>query len=119
MTSEEQIEKIINQILKKDVNSQGLLKKLVNEKLKLNKKLISERKLRTICLKIPDIKIITHVKHGNVPKKCPCCFSDLEIIYTKNLLGKNVLSKLRCKKCGYFGRNKKWTPMRYVFRKIC
>lgn len=106
------INQIIKNILKSEVSSQNQLKRILFEQ---NKIKISKKRLRMICLKIPEIKIITETKIGKIPDVCPCCFSLLKRFYIHSLSGKPVLTKLECKSCGYVGINGKWAPRRYRF----
>lgn len=78
---------------------------------------ITGERVRRIAVKIPGVRVFVSLRRGRVPSKCPCCFSGLRRIYTKNLKGKRILVGLRCRRCGYRGSGDKWVPRRYGFSK--
>ncbi|NIO20442.1 MAG: hypothetical protein GTN76_06800 [Candidatus Aenigmarchaeota archaeon] len=101
----------------KKINSQIEFTELVNKSLKrVDPKLtISPRRLRLLSLNLPNLKVTIETKKGRLRKKCPSCSKSLRRVYTKNLRGKKLLYKLVCSRCGYSGKDGKWTPKRYVF----
>ena len=101
----------------KKIDSQEEFTDLVNANLKrVDPKLtISGRRLRILSLDIPDLKLTIETKKGKLRKKCPSCSKTLRKVYTKNLKGRKILYKLVCPRCGYFGKNGKFAPRRYVF----
>ena len=76
---------------------------------------ISGKRARQISVEMPDIKILTETRKGDIPKQCPCCDNDLKRFHMKNLYGKKFLFRLLCNKCGYEGKDGKWMPKRYNF----
>lgn len=76
---------------------------------------IAGKRLRMIALKTPGVRVLVSLKRGRVPKKCPCCFSGLRKIYTRNLKGQKILAGLRCRRCSYKGSDNKWLPKKYGF----
>jgi predicted RNA-binding Zn-ribbon protein involved in translation (DUF1610 family) len=114
------VEFVLKDILKnkKEFYSQDELAKIIRQNLKKVEPgyAVSEKRVRSIILEIPGIRIQVETKKGALPKKCPSCGHTLKKIHTKNLKGRNVLIGLRCLKCGYEGKEGSWTPKRYVFK---
>jgi len=101
----------------KEIGSQREFTELVNSSLKrVDPKLtISGKRLRSLCLGTPNLKLMIETRKGKLRRKCPSCSSSLRKVYTKNLRGRKILYKLVCSRCGYSGKDGKWTPKRYVF----
>jgi len=76
---------------------------------------ISGERARKISLNTGRVKIITETKRGGMPDKCPCCRSELKKFHMRNLYGKKMLFRMVCKRCGYEGKDGRWSPMRYNF----
>lgn len=101
----------------KKIDSQEDFTMLVNASLKrVDPRLtISPRRLRLLSLGIPNLKLTIETKKGKLRKRCPSCSRNLRKVYTKNLKGRKLLYKLVCSRCGYSGKDGKWTPKRYTF----
>ena len=115
---QEVVKFIIKGILNsRPANSQKELSELVRTELRKGDSAltITGKRARMIALKMPKVKVVVSVKKGKLPNKCPCCFSRLRKIYTKNLRGRKILVGLRCQKCSYSGSENKWIPKRYGF----
>jgi predicted RNA-binding Zn-ribbon protein involved in translation (DUF1610 family) len=115
---QEVVKFVVKAVLKKRfANSQGEFKKLVDGELKKvdSGYAISGKRLRTIAVSTPNVKIKVHVKKGRLPKKCPACGSGLRKCWTRNLKGKKILEHVKCPKCGYKGHDGKFTPRKYEF----
>lgn len=112
------IQFIIKEVLQeRKVSSQKELADLVNQKLKKvdSSYSISEKRARMAALELPQVKVSTSTKKGELPKKCPSCGHSLKRIYMKNLKGKKLLVRLVCAKCSYVGKENRWEPNRYTF----
>lgn len=79
---------------------------------------ITGKRTRIVALGTPGVRVSVSLRKGKVPKGCPCCFSGLRKVYTKNLKGKNILVELRCRRCSYRGSEGRWVPRRYGFSKL-
>jgi len=75
---------------------------------------ITGKRARLIALQT-KVKIKVNTRHGPVPNKCPVCGHGLKRSYSKNLLGRKVLTGLSCSRCRYHGTEGKWIPSRYSF----
>jgi hypothetical protein len=111
---------IIESVLQnKSVRSQEELTAIIRRKLGHGSEsyTISSRRARLIALGIPGMKVMVETRAGTVPDKCPSCFGELDRVYTKNLKGEKMLTRLSCAACPYEGRDNKWIPRRYSFTK--
>jgi len=122
LATDEQIESVIKKVLKKfrTVNSQNILKKLVEEELNIKKKNfgVTGSRIRKIALNSDFIKLEIHTREGDPKKqmfKCPVCKSDLYKVKNLTIWGGEVTIELNCKKCGYWTGKKKRIPSRYIF----
>jgi len=103
-------------LLSQRAHSQRELTEIINRKLKAGEYAVSGRRIRSLALEIPGIKIHTEIRRGEMPDdSCPVCYSRLRKIFTKNLLGEKLLLRKQCDDCGYTGMGDKWVPKKYEF----
>jgi len=122
IATDNQIESVIRKVLKKfrTVNSQNILKKLVEKELNTKKKKfgVTASRIRNVALNSDFIKLEIHSREGDPKKlmyKCPVCKSDLHKVKNLTIWGGEVTIELNCKRCGYWTGKKKRIPTRYVF----
>jgi len=103
---------------RRTANSQNELVGMVNAELRKvdPQYAITGKRLRSIIVTMPDVRIGISVREGKMHKKCPSCGSSLKKAYTMNLKGKKVLDNMKCAKCSYRGHGGKWAPGKYSFR---
>jgi predicted RNA-binding Zn-ribbon protein involved in translation (DUF1610 family) len=103
---------------RRTANSQEELVKMVNSELRKvdSQYAITGKRLRSIIVTMPEMKMSVSVRKGVMHQKCPSCGSGLKKAYTMNLKGRKVLDNMKCAKCGYRGHDGKWMPRKYGFR---
>jgi hypothetical protein len=110
---------VIKEIMQKhkEIESLREFTELVNMRLKMvdSKLSVSGKRLKSVFIKMPGVKIVTETRKGKKFEKCPSCSSGLKKVYTKNLRGRKILYKMICHRCGYAGVNGKFSPKRYRF----
>lgn len=112
------VEFLIRESLKdRKARSQKELSEILNQKLKSVDPdySVTGKRVRSIAIDMPDVMIRVHTRSGSRPETCPSCGSELKKIYTKDLAGRDILSRMDCDTCGYSGRKDKWMPKRYEF----
>ena len=77
---------------------------------------IAGKRLRSIIVTMPEVKMSVSVRKGAMRQRCPSCGSGLKKAYTMNLKGRKVLDNMKCAKCGYRGHDGRWEPGKYSFR---
>ena len=120
--SDENVTKAVENVLKKHriVNSQQLLKQLVEKELKKKSREfhISFNRLRNIVIKYDLAKIEIYSRQGSPDKvlnKCPVCNNLLKRVKNLTIWGGEVTIELRCLSCGYWTGKKKRIPTLYIF----
>jgi predicted Zn-ribbon and HTH transcriptional regulator len=76
---------------------------------------ITGKRLRDVVSGMKEVRMTVNTRKGKKPGKCPSCNSVLTKKFDRNLKGRNVLSSLHCRRCGYRGHDGRWTPGRYTF----
>jgi len=111
------VEFVIREVLRgKNVRTQAELAELSCDVLKgRHIRGITGRRARMVALRIPGVKMRVDTRNGPMPERCPCCSSELEKIYAKDLSGNRIIVGMECTKCSYRGHGKKWVPRRYGF----
>ncbi len=61
------------------------------------------------------VRVITKRSNKEKPTNCPSCLRKLNGLYAINLLNEKTLVGLECKRCGYRGTLKSFSPFRYEF----
>jgi hypothetical protein len=120
VAKKEVVKFIIKETLRRHkVGSQSELAGIVARKLKIDDKKysITGERARMLALEIP-VRVMIKNRCGRPPKRCPSCKRGLKKTYSKNLLGKKILIRLSCPRCGYSGSGGKWIPARYEFEKL-
>jgi hypothetical protein len=103
-------------LLHQKVHSQRELTNIINSKLKMGDYSVSGKRIRSIALEIPGIRIRVDTRKGKPPEEsCPVCENTLRKIYTKNLAGNKLLLRMQCDGCGYVGKGNNWVPKKYMF----
>jgi hypothetical protein len=102
-------------LLQQKAHSQSELAEIINKKMKSGEYAVSGRRVRSIALEVPGVRIHAVTKRGKVPEQCPVCATHLKRIYSKNLMGDKLLLRVQCDGCGYSGNNEKSSPMKYEF----
>lgn len=101
---------------KRDAMSQKELVEIITNELRKgdSKYRITGKRARIIALET-NVRIDTATRKGAAPKRCPVCGRGLKRAYSKNLLGRKLLTKIRCCRCGYSGTEGRWMPRKYTF----
>jgi hypothetical protein len=103
-------------LLHQNAYSQKELADMINRKLKPAEYSVSAKRVRSIALEIPGIRLKVDTKKGRMPAEiCPVCTGQLKKIYNKNLIGQKLLLMIRCERCGYTGKEDHWAPKKYGF----
>lgn len=109
----------ITRVLKKhkSVGSQKRLASLVNGNLKKVEPSfsVSDKRIRSITFRMPEVKVSISTRKGKLSSKCPSCGGRLKKSYTRNLKGKRIVYRISCQKCGFSAKNGRWNPKRYSF----
>lgn len=74
---------------------------------------VSGARLKKVAAKA-GVRVTVATRVGKAPRACPGCGRGLEKVFFKNLVGKRVLTGLKCR-CGYRGSDRKLAPARYSF----
>ena len=85
---QEVVEFLIKEVLNsRPAGSQEELSGLVKAELRKSEAdlTITGKRLRLIALTTPKVKVLVSLRKGRLPRRCPCCFSGVRKIYTKNL----------------------------------
>lgn len=123
--SDEKLIKLLQKVLKKahTVNSQSLLKKLIQEELKkIDPNLgVSPQRLRKLAINSSFASVEINSREGSpnkILKGCPVCNHQLKQIKNLTIWGGKVTIEFQCQHCGYWTGKKKRVPTRYIFHYI-
>ena len=78
---------------------------------------VSSKRVKTIALRIPEVKVKTKTRKSKKKKitKCPVCKNKINWIFRKNLKGQRMHTGYRCTKCGLRTDKNSLMPRKYTF----
>ncbi len=76
---------------------------------------ISLQRLKSVLKEIENAKFRIRVRSAPVEEQhtCPVCGSELKKVYVKTLSGEKEFAGVRCGRCGFFAKKRKFKPARY------